>query len=349
MLRARAAASRGVGRAVATGAGVPCAPPSLERVLASPIPRPAVAGSCIASSRRSAPLFLAFEDPTPAGVDLVYAAGCPRTGRKIALPPPPMRPASSPGVSKMPLRRYTRAASGPGEARLATIPAFGQGDATLPGAFRPCRSSRLRRFAPLRAPQALRCRGPGQLALIRSRAALLLQPTLGFMPFRRLPPCHRCPLHPLDRLSALEPRGSEGQRAASSGASPVMPYPSKRFPRQQPSRRHRRAFPSRRCRSLRLVGGAAANCAFRPRWRLPASRPCSAAEVRKRGRCRQRPRPDAPMGLYPGEGGWKMLPRTPSGRAARWTAIGVGARVEPVCTRSIDRDPTSMMERPVPA
>jgi hypothetical protein len=69
-------------------------------------------------------------------------------------------PASSPGVSKMPLRRYQCAASGPGGRRLATVPAIGQGDATLPGAFRPCRSSRLRRFAPLRTLQGPRPWGP---------------------------------------------------------------------------------------------------------------------------------------------------------------------------------------------
>jgi hypothetical protein len=101
------------------------------------------------------------------------------------------------------------------------------------------------------APRRVRAPGvPDQLALSQLPSAFFLQPTLGFMPFRRLPLCSRV------SRSVLVPFGARSARivsprAALAGASPVMPYPSKLFPRQQPSRRHRRAIPSRRCRSLR--------------------------------------------------------------------------------------------------
>jgi hypothetical protein len=134
--------------------------------------------------------------------------------------------------------------------RLATIPAFGQGDATLPGAFRPCRSSRLRRFAPLRASQGPRSRGPSS-ARAESAPGGVSPATDHGVHAVSAPAA----LSALSR-SALVPFGARSARigrgwAACSGASPVMPYPSKRFPRQQPSRRHRRAIPSRRFRPLR--------------------------------------------------------------------------------------------------
>jgi hypothetical protein len=168
---------------------------------------------------------------------------------------------------------------------------------------------------------------------------------VGFMPFRLLPPCP----------PSLDPPGASrrqaarivSQRAALAGASPVMPYPSKRFPRQQPSRRHRRAIPSRRYRSLRWSSS---------RLRTAAPTPLAAAglkallrcRVRKQGRCRQRSCPDAPMGLVLERVGGRCFRGGCADKPHR-TAIVIGARVEPVYTRSIDRDPISMMERPVPA
>jgi hypothetical protein len=159
VLRARAATSRGVGLAAAAG----LVGPRCRRHTGYWLPRcsgrqrpGAVFHAPGAMRRGSSPskiLHLQVETLSTRPKRL-------RTGREIALPPPPMRPASSPGVSKMPLRRYHRAASGPGGCRRETMPAFGQGDATLPGAFRPCRSSRLRRFAPLRASQGPRRWGP---------------------------------------------------------------------------------------------------------------------------------------------------------------------------------------------
>jgi hypothetical protein len=97
--------------------------------------------------------------PCRGGLCLRGRSGSARVGRSLSFAAG--RPASSPGVSKTPLRRYHRAASGPGGCRLATIPTFGQRSATFSGAFRPCRFSRLRRLAPLRASQAPRRRGPG--------------------------------------------------------------------------------------------------------------------------------------------------------------------------------------------
>jgi len=244
----------------------------------------------------------------------------------------------------MPLRRYARAASGPGEDCLATIPAFGQGDATLPGAFRPCRSSRLRRFAPLRASQVPRIWGPGSARA--EPAPICVSPATD-------PGVHAvsapAAMSAASR-SVLVPFGARAarivsQRAALAGASPVMPYPSKRFPRQQPSRRHRRAIPPRRYRSLRLPT---------LRLRTAAPTPLAAAgleallrcRVRRQGRCCQRSCPDAPMGLFLERAGgrcfrgfWADKPHS--------TAIVIGARVEPVYTRSLDRDPISMMKRSI--
>jgi hypothetical protein len=150
----------------------------------------------------------------------------------------------------MPLRQYKRAASGPGGCHLAMMPAFGQGDATLPGAFRPCRSSRLRRFAPLRASQALRSWGPGS-ALAESAPIGVLPATDPGVHAVSAPAAVSAGLPIRPGAFRRQSRKNREPRAAFSGASPVMPYPSKRSPRQQPSRRHRRALPSRRYRALR--------------------------------------------------------------------------------------------------
>lgn len=191
-LRARAAASPGVGLAVA--AGLVC-PERRRRDTGYWLPRCLSGGGRepFAGSRRSTPRFLAFEDPPFANGDLVDAAESLATRGKIALPPPPVVRLPLLGFQRSPLHRYQRAASGPGGPPLAGVPAFGRGHACFPGAFRPCRSSRLRRFAPLRALQAQHTwEVPRQQAAAALSGVTLLQPTMGFMPFPRLPLClHR--------------------------------------------------------------------------------------------------------------------------------------------------------------
>jgi hypothetical protein len=214
----------------------------------------------------------------------------------------------------MPLRRYQRAASGPGEVVL-------------------------RRFPP----------SAREMPLSPAPSALAVLP--GFDGFLRCAPCRLCTFRgvrviadslPHGRRSCNRPWGScrfgscclsalsrsvrvpfgarsariGRSRAACAGASPVMPYPSKRSPRQQPSRRHRRAIPSRRCRSLRWSSS---------RLRTAAPTPLAAAglkallrcRVRKQGRCCQRSCPDAPMGLFLERAGG-VLPWMLGGQAAQY-------------------------------
>jgi hypothetical protein len=246
----------------------------------------------------------------------------------------------------MPLRRYQRAASGPGRGCLATIPTFGQGDATLPGAFRPCRSSRLRRFAPLRASQGPRSWGPGSARAESAPIGVSPATDPGVHAVSAPAACPRS-LDPSGCLSALgsQESGGRGLRVQVR-------------PRSCPTLRSVPLVSSRPVvtdgRYLLAVAGRCAGrrrgCEPRRRlrWRLPASRPCSAAEVRWQGRCCQRSCSDASLGFILERAGGRCFRGHRADKPHR-TAIGIGARVEPVYTRSIDRDPISMMERPVPA
>jgi hypothetical protein len=201
--------------------------------------------------------------------------------------------------------------AGPGGRRLATVPAIGQGDATLPGAFRPCRSSRLRRFAPLRTLQGPRPWGPRSTRV--EPAPFSVSPATD-------PGVHAvsapAALSALSR-SVLVPFGARNariarSRAARAGASPVMPYPSKRFPSAAavPSSPMGVAFSP--VPSAALPRDPVASCVLGFRWRRPAARPCSAAEVRVQGAVTSGPVPDASLGLILERAlkraGWKMLP-----------------------------------------
>jgi hypothetical protein len=131
--------------------------------------------------------------------------------------------------------------------------------------------------------------------LIQLPSALLLQPTLGFMPFRLLllGPRSRSVLVPFGDRNARIARS----RAARAGASPVMPYPSKRFPSAAavPSSPMGVAFSP--VPSAALPRDTVASCILGFRWRRPAARPCSAAEVRVQGAVTSGPVPDASLGL----------------------------------------------------
>jgi hypothetical protein len=310
-----------------------------HRLLASPVSRQAVAGNPVTGSRRSAPRFFAFEDPPPAGVDLVFAAGS-RAGRR-SLSRHRRSPASSPGVSKIaPPSVSTRCVRSRREDVLRRLLPSSGGLPLPPAPSAPAVPpgfDGLLRCAP-RRPRAFR--GPGQHAA-QLPWAFLLQPTLGFRPFRLLPPC----LPSSDPLGASRRRSAriEGQQAALAGASPVLPYPSKRFPRQQPSRRHRRALPSRRYRPLRLAVARGANRGAdsaggcRPQGLAPLPSPLA-------GPLSPAILPRCSPGLVPGRGREERASTAPSGEP-HGAAVGVGARVEPVCTRPLDRVPTSEDER----
>jgi len=187
-LRARAETSRGVGLAVAGGVVCPFA------VVAAPgIGFPgAAAGSgrelCFTlSAQRAAVPRLRRSHTCRCGPCRRGRNGSARVGRSLSVAAG--RPASSPGVSKMPLRRYQRAASGPGGVVLRRFPPSAREMPLSPAPSAPAVPpgfDGLLRCAPRRV------RAPGvplQLALKQLPSAFLLQPTLGFMPFRRLPPC----------------------------------------------------------------------------------------------------------------------------------------------------------------
>jgi hypothetical protein len=225
------------------------------------------------------------------------------------------RPVSSPGVSKMPLRQYQRAASGPGGVHLAVV-RLRPGRGHLPGTFRPCRSSRLRRFAPLRASQVCSLRGSWARAVFKAataqlHGARLLQPTLGFMPFRRLPLCLCSSILSVPWFPLVPIRKDRRSLAAFAGASPVMLYPSERFSSSA-------AVPT-------VTGGrfplaVAGRCADRRVVANHDAIPLASAGLRAFLRCRVRsakvllPAPSARCspGLVPEEGG-----RSASARAER--------------------------------
>lgn len=194
----------------------------------------------------------------------------------------------------MPLRRYQRAASGPGGGVLRRFPPSAR---EMPLSPAPSAPAVLPGFDGLLRCAPRRVRAPGvraQLALNPLPSAFLLQPTLGFMPFRLLLPVRALSIRP----GAFRRPVRKNREVAGCVCRcvPVMPYPSKRSPRQQPSRRHRRAIPSRRCRSLRWSSS---------RLRTAAPTPLAAAGLKALLRCRspgagcccQRSCPDAPLGF----------------------------------------------------
>jgi hypothetical protein len=251
---------------------------SPNRVLASPIQRPAAARSSVTSSRRSASRFLAFEDPPTCRWRRCRRgrSGSARVRRSLSFAAG--RPASSPGVSKMPLRRYQRAASGPGGERLATIPTFGQRGATLPGAFRPCRSSRLRRVAPLRASQGPRSWGPGSTRV--KPAPIGVSPATDPGVHAVSAPAALSALSRSARVSFDARFARSGRSRAARRRVPGHALPFEAFPSSAavPTSPPGVAFSP--VQAAALAEGAVANHALRLRWRLPAARPCSAAEVR---------------------------------------------------------------------
>lgn len=207
MLRARAATSRGVGSAAA--AGLVC-PMRRRRRTGYWLPRSsgrqwpgAVLQAPGAARRVSSPSKI----PHLQVWTLSSRPKRLRAGERSLSRRRRCASASSPGVSKMPLRRCQRAASGPGGGRLATFPPSAREMPLSPApsalAVPPGFDGFLRC-----APRRFRAdRVPDQLALSQLPSALLLQPTVGFMPFRRLPLCPLA-LDPSWCLSAPEPQGS---------------------------------------------------------------------------------------------------------------------------------------------
>ena len=225
--------------------------------------------------------------------------------------------------------------------------AFGPRDATLSGAFRPCRSSRLRRFAPRCVAQGLRSWGP--------RSTRVEPAPIGVSPATD-PGVHAVSAPAAlsaDSRSAPVPFGigaarRRDQRAALAGASPVMPYPSKRVPSSAavPSSPMGDAF------SPVHVAADGQRCRYELHSRVPLRHAGLKALLRCRrsgaGCCRQRSCPDASLGLVLERTGGRCFRGFCAGEPRSRAAIGVGARVEPVCTRSLDRDPTSKMGRAGP-
>jgi hypothetical protein len=270
------------------------APPSPYRVLASPVQRRAVAGSCCQLSAQYAAFPRLRRSPTCKWGLCLRGRPPSRGGGDRS---PPAADASGflswgfkdapPSISA----RCVRSRRG----RLATIPAFGQGDATLPGAFRPCRSSRLRRFAPLRASQGPRLWGPGSARAESAPIGVSPATDPGVHAVSAPAACPRS-LDPSGCLSAPGPQESGGRELRVQVR-----------PRSCPTLRSVPLVSSRPVvtdgRYLLAVAGRCAGrrrgCEPRRRlrWRLPASRPCSAAEVRVQKRCCQRSCPDAPLGL----------------------------------------------------
>jgi hypothetical protein len=149
---------------------------------------------------------------------------------------------SSLGVhQRSPLRQYRCRASSPGRAEARPSARSCQ----TPDAFRPCRSSRLRRLTPLDTLQV----------------CCTLHPAMGFatFPVRSVPVARR--------------------REAGGSPFPVAFYPSKFSPPQQAGLRHRAPIPSRRC-SWFLVAGphVLPRLAPRPSASRSTSGHCSAAK-----------------------------------------------------------------------
>jgi hypothetical protein len=149
---------------------------------------------------------------------------------------------SSLGVhQRSPLRQYRCRESSPGRAEARPSARSCQ----TPDAFRPCRSSRLRRFTPLDTLQVY----------------CTLHPAMGFAKF---PVCYL----PFAR-----------RRGAGGSPSPVALYPSECSPPLQAGARHRAPVPSRRCSGFLVVGPPVLpRLAPRPSACRPTSGSCSAAK-----------------------------------------------------------------------
>lgn len=185
----------------------------------------------------------------------------------------------------MPLRRYSA------RCVRSRKSSFGQRDATLPGAFRPCRSYRLRRFAPLRALQGPRLWGPGSARAESAPFGVSPATDPGvhavFAPaasVRSLDPFRRC------YASNHKDREVAG-RVFRCVPGHALPFEAFSLDSSRPV-----------VTDGRYLLAVAGRCACRRRgceprrrlrWRLPTSRSCSAAEVRVHGSLS--PAADAPM------------------------------------------------------
>ena len=149
---------------------------------------------------------------------------------------------SSLGVhQRSPLRQYRCRVSTPGWAEARPSARSCQ----TPDAFRPCRSSRLRRFTPLDTLQV----------------CCTLHPAMGFAKF------------PVCSLPCARRRGVGGS------PFPVAFHPSEFSPPRQADARHRTPVPSRRCSEFLVVGPPVLpRLAPRPSARHSTSGLCSAAK-----------------------------------------------------------------------
>ena len=142
---------------------------------------------------------------------------------------------------RSPLRQYRCRVSTPGRAEARPSARSRQ----TPGAFRPCRSSRLRRFTPLDTLQV----------------CCTLHPAMGFAKF------------PVCSLPCARRRGVGGS------PFPVAFHPSEFSPPRQADARHRTPVPSRRCSEFLVVGPPVLpRLAPRPSARHSTSGLCSAAK-----------------------------------------------------------------------
>ena len=210
---------------------MPPAPLPGHRLLASSVPGGRWPRA-VSGSKRSAPRFLAFEDPTPAGVDSAHATGTSPPWREIALPTAP--------VVRFPLLGFQRCPSVDIRA-LRPVPAgstsrwsaFGQGDAissapsalaVLPGFDGLLRCARRR---------SRRSSGPG------GRCFKAASPSSGrrFSCNRPWGSCrfgacrYACRRRSTRYFGFPQCRSARiaGRKAAFAGASPVMPYPSELY------------------------------------------------------------------------------------------------------------------------
>jgi hypothetical protein len=139
---------------------------------------------------------------------------------------------SSHGVQRSPLRRYKRCASTPGSAEAVPSARRHQ----PPSSFRPCRSTRLRRFPPLSALQVYCTLQPAMgFAMFlgqgprerpegyRGCACSILD---GAYPSELFPPCQLCRVTAVGALSLLVAAGPSLPRASPRASDPVWAGPS---------------------------------------------------------------------------------------------------------------------------
>jgi hypothetical protein len=127
------------------------------------------------------------------------------------------------------------------------------------------------------APRRVRAGGvPDPLSRSQLPLTFRLQPTLGFMPFRLLPPCPPSLIRPgAFRRQDRKDREVTGRarRSVPGHAVPFEAFPSSAAVPSSPT-----GDSSSPVQAAALAGDTGANCVLRLRWRLPAARPCSAAE-----------------------------------------------------------------------